>query len=296
MKKALTRYFSILAGEKPKFMIAKKKGLLDKKVREAFEILKNCELCERKCKVDRLNGEKGFCKVPAKMLISSYFEHYGEEFFLIPSFTVFFWSCTFSCEYCQNYTISQRLEKPMEISEEELAKIIDEHSNCKNVNFVGGEPTPQLPFILKTLSYVKSNLPVIWNSNFYMSLKTMSLLKDVVDIYLSDFKYGNDKCAERLSGVGNYTYIVKRNHLLAAKDAELVVRHLVLPGHVDCCSKLILKWIAKKLKNKVIVNIMSQYRPCYHAYRYKEINKNVSKEEYRAVVNYAKELGLNFVA
>lgn len=294
--KALSRYFAILQGKKkPKFIIARQNGLLDKKIEEAEKILESCELCERKCRVNRLRGERGFCELQDKMLISSYFDHFGEEFFLIPSFTIFFWSCTFSCQYCQNYAISQRLEKPQEVTEEELTKIIDKHSYCKNINFVGGSPTPQLPFILKTLSLIKIEKPIVWNSNFYMSLKSMGLLKGMVDIYLSDFKYGNDKCAERLSKVKNYTYVVKRNHLLASKDAELVIRHLVLPGHVECCSKPILKWIASKLKDRVIINIMDQYRSCYNAYKFPEINRSLSREEFESVLKYAKKLGLNFI-
>lgn len=296
IEKILHAYFKILQGKaKPKFQIAKQRGLLDKKIKSAFEILKSCELCERKCRVNRLKGEKGWCKVGKEILISSYFDHYGEEFFLVPSFTIFFWSCTFSCQYCQNWTISQRIEKPKEISEEELAEIIDKHSYCKNVNFVGGEPTPYLPFILKTLGCVKSNIPVVWNSNFYMSAKSMKLLEGIVDIYLSDFKYGNDKCAERLSRVKNYTSIIKRNHLLAASHAELVIRHLVLPNHTKCCSKPILEWIAKNLRNKAIVNIMNQYRPEYKAMQYKEIARYVTEKEYADVINYAKKLGLNFI-
>lgn len=295
--KALSRYFSILSGkEKPKFIMAKQSRLLDEKIKEAEKILENCELCERKCKVNRLK-QKSFCQLQDKMLISSYFDHYGEEFFLVPSFTIFFWSCNFSCQYCQNYTISQRLEKPQEMTGEDITKIINQQKHCKNINFVGGEPTPQLPFILKILSLINIEKPIVWNSNFYMSTKTLELLRGVVDIYLSDFKYGNDECAEKLSKVKNYTHVVRRNHLLAAKDSdsEIVVRHLILPSHVECCSKPILKWIASNLGKQVIVNIMEQYVPHYNAYKFLEINRNVSEEEFEEVINYAKKLRLNFI-
>jgi putative pyruvate formate lyase activating enzyme len=163
------------------------------------------------------------------------------------------------------------------------------------VNFVGGEPTPQIPFILKILQYVKSDLPIVWNSNLYLSLKGMNLLKGVVDVYLSDFKYGNDKCAERLSAVKNYTEIVKRNHLIAIENAELVIRHLVLPSHMECCSKPIFDWIAENLKDKAIVNIMNQYRPEYEAFKHKEINRYLRRDEFYKVVEYAKKLNLNFI-
>lgn len=288
--KPLKRYFSILEGkEKPRFKLVK----LDNKIKQAYKILESCELCERKCHTNR-KLQEGYCKVKDKMLVSSYFDHYGEEPFFIPSFTIFFWSCTFSCQYCQNWSISHRFEKARIIEPEELAKIIDQHSYCKNINFVGGEPTSYLPFILQTLKQIKSNLPVIWNSNFYMSRRSMNLLRGVVDVYLSDFKYGNDECAERLSKVRNYLAVVKRNHLLASKDAELVIRHLILPNHVECCSKPILEWISRNIKN-CIVNIMDQYRPEFNAYKFPEINRNITEEEFLEVIDYAKQLKLNFI-
>lgn len=294
LRKALPNYLKILDGKrKPKFKIHRRK--LDNKIKQAFKVLESCELCERKCQVNRLKGGLGWCKVGKEMKISSYFPHYGEEPFLVPSFTIFFISCTFSCQYCQNWTISQRLEKGEKITEKELAKTIDSHSKCKNINFVGGDPTPYLPFILKTLKFVKSDMPVIWNSNMYLSEKSMDLLKDVVDIYLTDFKYGNDKCAERLSKVKRYFSIVSRNHLLARKDSEVVIRHLVLPNHVGCCSKPILKWVAKNLKNRCIINIMDQYKPEFNAAKYKDINRAVTEKDFNDVVEYAKKLKLNFI-
>jgi len=299
-RKMFPRYFKILERkEVPRFQTAKEKGVLDSKIEKAFKILKSCHLCERNCNVNRTINEKGYCKLSDKMFVDGYFEHKGEEFFLIPSMTIFFWSCNFACQYCQNWAISQRKTPQKKVNENKMAEIIDEfflHSDCKNVNLVGGEPSLQIPNILQTLKETKSNVPVVFNSNFYMSLDSMDLLKGVVDIYLSDFKYGNDRCAERLSKVPNYLEIVKRNHLLAAKDSELLIRHLLLPGHMECCTKPILDWIAKNLKNKAVVNIMGQYRPEYKASEYTELRRLVSDKEKEEAANYAKKLGLNFIS
>lgn len=294
IEKSLTNYLKILENKQlPKFKL--NKTLLNKKVKASFKVLEKCELCERKCHVNRLKGELGHCKVGNKIKISSYFDHHGEEPFLVPSFTIFFMSCTFHCQFCQNWSISQNFEQGEFITEKELAQIIDKHSYCKNVNFVGGSPTPYLPFILKTLSFVKADIPTVWNSNFYMSETAMSLLKDIIDVYLSDFKYGNDKCAEKLSKVKNYTKIIKRNHLLAFKDSELVIRHLVLPNHIECCTKPIFNFIAENFKDKVIVNIMDQYRPEFKANKYPEINGALTPKEFEQAVNYAKKTNLNFI-
>ncbi|MEM5793413.1 MAG: radical SAM protein [Candidatus Aenigmatarchaeota archaeon] len=289
----LKYYLQIIEGKKkPKFQINKRK--LDKKIEQAFEILGKCELCERRCGTNRYIN-KGLCKAEDKIRVSSYFPHYGEEPFFVPSFTIFFSGCNFSCQYCQNWEISQYYIG-YKLSEEELAEIIDKYGKkCKNINFVGGSPTPYLPFILKTLKFVKSDLPVIWNSNFYMSIKSMELLKWIVDVYLSDFKYGNDKCARRLSKVENYTKIVKRNHLLALKDSDLVIRHLVLPNHFECCTKPILEWISRNLGKKVIVNLMDQYRPHWNAFRFEEIKEPLKYEEFKKAREFAEKLDMNLV-
>ena len=125
----------------------------------------------------------------------------------------------------------------------------------------------------------------------YYSKETMKLLQGVIDLYLTDFKYGNDACAKRLSKVDRYTTVVKRNHLFAYKHSELIIRHLVLPNHGSCCSQRILQWI-KENTPQTVVNIMEQYRPEYHADEYKEIASPVSREEYLQVKEYAETLGL----
>jgi len=287
VKKALPKYRKILMKKtKAKFHNTTN---LKEKVKIAYKILKFCELCERKCKVDR-NEKKGVCRVGNKPIISSAFIHIGEEPMLIPSFTIFFMGCTFHCQFCQNWSISQWFEKGRIITIKEIADMIDENKNCRNVNFVGGEPTPQLPFILDALQNVKVNIPTVWNSNFYMSLKSINLLKNVIDVYLSDWKYWSNKCAERLSKVKNYLETVKRNHDLAFKDSEMIIRHLVLPNHFECCTKPILNYIAENYGEKVIVNIMDQYRPEFKAHRYPDIANYPKKEDLEKVWKLAEDL------
>ncbi len=272
-------------------------SLLDLKVKLAEEILKACEFCERKCKVNRLNGAKGFCGVANECLISSEFMHFGEEFHVTPSHTIFFMGCTFRCVYCQNYTISQWYEKGEEITPQEMARMIEirRMEGSRNVNFVGGEPTPYLYWILLALKECNANVPVVWNSNFYMSEKSMKLLDGVVDMYLSDFKYGNDECARRLSGVENYFEVVSRNHLLAAQQGEFTVRHLVLPNHLRCCTEKVFDWMSKNIKERCIVNVMDQYTPYWKAFEHEDINRRLEREEFELAVSMAREKGLNFI-
>lgn len=280
---------------------------LDLKIKIAEKIFENCYFCEKRCYVNR-NIDKGSCKV-GKPRIASEFIHMGEEAPLVPSHTIFFTGCNFECIYCQNYDISQYPESGVELTEKrltnlrfvlrkqsfrELAEIIDKRrkEGSRNVNFVGGDPTPNLPYILKTMRLCKENVPVVWNSNFYMSEDAMKILDGFVDLFLSDFKYGPLDCAKNLSGVTNYWEIVTRNHLMAKESGDMIIRHLVLPGHVECCSKPILKWISENLGNETVINIMGQYRPVYRANESPQIIRYPSHEEMEETVNYAKNLGL----
>lgn len=272
-------------------------SLLDLKVLLAKEILKECELCERRCRANRLAGERGECKVTDRSLISSMFMHMGEEPHISPSHTIFFMGCNFHCQYCQNWTISQWHETGREMQPEQIGRAIEEmkERGTRNVNWVGGSPTPNLLFILQSLKACEANQANIWNSNFYMTEKCMRLLDGIVDMYLSDFKYGNDACAERLSKVRGYFDICTRNHLIAAKQADLTIRHLVLPNHIECCTKPVLDWIAKNLRKKAIVNLMDQYRPEFKASEHKDISRRLEREEFEETVNYAKKLKLNYI-
>jgi putative pyruvate formate lyase activating enzyme len=267
-------------------------SFLDLKLKIAERIIKSCYLCENRCMAERPN-ERGYCKV-REPVIASEFLHVGEEAPLVPSHTIFFTGCTFSCVFCQNWDISQQTDIGTILGPKKLAKLISirRRQGSRNVNFVGGDPTPQLYFILQAMLYCEANLPVVWNSNFYMSEEVMVLLNGFIDIYLSDFKFGNDKCAERFAGITNYWEIITRNHLMAKKAGNMIIRHLVLPGHVECCTKPVLKWIAENLGKDTIVNIMGQYRPAYKAHEYQDIASFPQKWELDQAIEWARELGL----
>jgi putative pyruvate formate lyase activating enzyme len=272
------------------------RSYLDLKIEIAHRILKSCRFCEWRCGVDRTSGKVGVCRLSTKTYVHSWFLHLGEEAPLVPSGTIFYGSCNFRCVFCQNWDISQ--ENPfggIEVTPRQLALIQKElkEDGARNINHVGGEPTPNLHTILESLKYLETNIAQLWNSNFYMSIESMDLLKHVIDIWLPDFKYGNDECALRLSKVPRYVEVVGRNHKIAVEWGDMIIRHLVLPNHVDCCSKKVLKWIADNLpKDRVLVNIMDQYRPEYKAYQYKEIARRPKMEELKEVYEYADKLGL----
>jgi len=274
------------------------KSYLDLKIEISKRILTNCHLCTRRCGVNRPKGELGFCRCGTEITVSSIFEHVGEEPELVPSGTVFTMGCTMRCKHCQNWTISQWMEKDEVYTPEELAKEV-EHlrmDGCRNANLVGGEPTPWLQQWLKTFKHVNVNIPVVWNSNTYYSPETAKLLAGFADVYLLDFKYGPGECAEKISDAPNYWKVCTRNHLEAKNYGELIIRILVLPNHLECCTKPIIDWIAENLGKETRVNVMFQYRPEWRAYEIPELHRRLTKDEMERAIQLAKEAKLtNFI-
>jgi len=270
---------------------------LDLKVELANRILEDCHFCERKCGADRTREEKGWCKLGPDSRVSSAFLHTGEEAPLVPSGTIFFSSCCFGCVFCQNEDISTNPTSGRPVSPEQLAKIAGSlfEDGALNINYVGGDPIPNTHTILASLIHQQSNVTQLWNSNLYCSEETMLLLSDVFDVWLPDFKYGNNACAERLSGVQNYFEVVSRNHLMAYEAGEVIIRHLVMPNHVECCTIPILEWVAENMPN-CLVNIMGQYRPEHRVLkereRFSDIARMVHRHEMDTALARAEELGI----
>jgi len=281
---------------------------LRERIEKSFEILENCEICPRKCHVNRIKNEKGYCKIGKFPVVSSYHPHFGEESPLVGKFgsgTIFFTSCNLSCVYCQNYEISQ-LRIGDEISYERLAEMMIELQNlkCHNINLVS--PTHQVPQILKSLLIAIEKglkIPLVYNTNSYDSIKILKLLNDIVDIYLPDAKYSDNTIAKKYSDAENYFEIMKAaikemhkqvNDLILDENGiairGLLVRHLVLPNNLSGSEK-ILKFLFE-LSPDTFVNIMDQYTPHYKAYEFPEISRRITNKEFMEAINFAKMIGL----
>ncbi len=183
-------------------------------------------------------------------------------------------------------------------SPEQLARAVERlrMGGCRNVNLVGGEPTPWLQLWLEAFKHVSVNVPIVWNSNSYYSEETANLLAGFVDVYLLDFKYGPGGCAERISEAPKYWEVCIRNHLYAKRYGELIIRVLVLPEHLECCVKPILSWISKDLGPLTRTNVMFQYRPEWRAYEVPELRRRLTRAEMERAIQIAREVGLmNFI-
>lgn len=278
-----------------------------KRIKKALLLLKSCCVCPRKCGVDRLQNKKGFCRAGRLAIISSAHPHFGEEKCLVGengSGTIFMTFCNLRCVYCQNYDISQ-LGEGDEISKEKLAQIMInlQKLGCHNINFVS--PTHQVPQILEALPIAIENglkIPLVYNSNGYDSAKTLKLLDGIFDIYMPDTKYSDNDLSLKYSSAPCYFKIMK----LAIKEmfrqvgdliieneiAEkgLLVRHLVLPQDIAGSEK-IMKFLSNLSKN-TFVNIMDQYRPCFMAVKFPEINRGITQKEYQKAIKIAQNYRL----
>lgn len=268
-------------------------SLLALKVAIADRILEACYFCERRCGAYRKKKEVGYCRCEAVSHYSTEFIHYGEEPELVPSHTIFFTGCNFSCIYCQNWEISTS-PTGVSILPEEMARIIALRRayGSRNVNFV--TPTPHTHIILKILNALRVNTPVVWNSNMYYSEEIAKLLEGVVDVYLGDLRYGNDKCAGKYSNAPDYWGIATRNFKLAYTRGEILLRHLVLPGHLECCTMPIIKWTKENIP-EIRFNLMFQYHPAYRAYEYPDINRSLTPEEMQRALDIMEKAGLKDV-
>jgi putative pyruvate formate lyase activating enzyme len=279
-------------------MLIPQKSYLDLKIEIASRILLSCHFCARNCQVNRLKEQLGYCRCGSKIAVSSIFEHTGEEPELVPSGTVFTMGCTMRCKHCQNWTVSQWQETGEVYGLERLAKEVEQlrSGGCRNINLVGGEPTPWLQQWLSVFKHVDINVPVVWNSNTYYSPETAKLLAGFADVYLLDFKYGPGQCAERISEAPGYWKVCGHNHIEGKRFGELIVRILVLPNHLECCAKPIIDWISENIGADTRVNVMFQYRPEWHASEVPELSRRLTGAEMDKAIQLAREANLtNFI-
>jgi putative pyruvate formate lyase activating enzyme len=295
----------------PAYLKLHETGELKNRAEKLWSIMESCQLCPRKCGVNRLEGMSGFCQSPGSTLVVSAFHpHFGEERPLVGiggSGTIFITHCNLRCVFCQNWEISQ-LGMGAETAIEDFAAMMLrlQEIGCHNINFV--TPTHYSALILKALVIAAENglrLPIVYNTSGWERLEILETLDGIVDIYLPDFKYwDSDMSAKYSSGAESYPDVTRaailemHRQVGVAKPPEdgimqrgLMIRHLVMPNNVSGSEK-IMEWIAENLPKDTYVNIMAQYTPLFKAYDYPEISRRITNEEYIKVVERAQEVGL----
>ena len=283
---------------------------LEEKVFRLKEILKDCTLCPRTCHVDRTQGELGYCRLPAKIIMDCALPHHGEEPPLSGrdgAGTIFLSSCNLGCIYCQNYQISHRVIG-QKLDSQQLADVMLDlqKRQCHNIEPV--TPTSQTPLIMEALLLARSEglkIPFVYNCGGYENPEIIKLLDDMVEIYLPDFKYGLEEDSIMFSSAPGYPRFaldsIKEMVRQAGDDLELkngvaqkgvIIRHLVLPDRIEN-SKEVLRLISKAISKNIFISLMSQYTPIAKMRNHPILKRRITRSEYEQVTDYALKLGFN---
>lgn len=275
-------------------------------------ILKNCTLCPRKCGVNRITGEVGFCGLSNDITLSRALAHYGEE----PPIsgtqgagTIFLSSCNLKCIYCQNYQISHEASGER-LDGKKLSGIMMtlQENGCHNIEFV--TPTSQIPQIMEALLIARwrgLHLPLVYNCGGYENPEVLRIIEGMVDIYLPDFKYGIEDDALVLSGARDYPQHALESIKEMARQVGdtlemeegiakrgLLIRHLVLPGHIQNSFE-VFRLIKEHVSVSVPLSIMSQYTPMPSVKDHPQLGRRSTRDEYELIVNYALDMGFETI-
>ena len=281
---------------------------------------KACELCPRRCGVDRIAGQVGFCGEASRLRIATIEAHMGEEPPISGkngSGTVFFSGCSLRCLFCQNYQISREgLGRNWALSEiADRLVALHEQGGIHNVNFV--TPDHFLPHTITLVRYLREpgiRIPTVYNLSGYQRVESLRLIESVADIYLPDFKYADAALAQSLSQCADYAAVAlealcemvgQKGFLdtFVANDGEgtatvsflparegVLVRHLILPGHIEN-SLQVLNMLFLEFGRDLPISLMSQYVPVRKFPVGSSLNRQVTRDEFQAVFRHARELG-----
>ena len=283
-------------------------------LKERIEILNSklmeCTLCPRRCGVNRINGEIGYCRGGKEITISSAFSHFGEEAPLVGvsgSGTIFLTHSNLRCLFCQNYDISHHGNGTTS-SLDKITKVMIKLQTigCNNINFV--TPTHFTPQIVEALPQAITmglNVPLVYNCGGYEAVEVLELLEEIVDIYMPDMKFMDGTVSQKYCKAPDYPEVVKaaiKEMHRQVGDAQinehgimergLLVRHLVMPNSLAGSSECF-RFLAEEISKDTYINIMAQYYPCYEASRDEKISRRITSQEYQETIKQAKKYGLH---
>lgn len=274
-----------------------------------LELLEQCTLCPRECKINRNQGLKGYCKETVAIVAARAALHYWEEPCISGvqgSGAIFFSGCAMGCVFCQNKNIANG-SIGKEITIERLVEIFFElkEQGANNINLVtASHYVPQIITAIKLAKEKGFDLPFVYNCSGYEKTETIQLLEGYIDVYLPDMKYYEDEIAMRYSKAKHYfSYASKAIEEMVRQVGEpefdehglmrkgVIVRHLQLPNHIED-SKKVIKYLYEKYGNRIFISIMNQFTPLSGLEGYPEINRKLTTKEYDELVDYAIDLGV----
>jgi len=264
-------------------------------VDEARAQLEDCRLCPFACGTDRASG-RGTCRVGTVSYVASEMLHMGEEKLLRPAHAIFFSGCTARCRFCIAAKYAFHADYGIPVTPAQLAHRIEmrQEEGARAICFIGGDPVPHIPTILDTLAHLggRKRVPAVFNSNFYVTPKALDLLDGAIDIYLPDLKFGPGACGETIGAMPDYWSVVTSAiDRLLHDGQQVIVRHLLMPDHFDCCTKPVLSWLAQR--PQIRVSLLDQYVAPPHMRG--RLAAPLSVDETRAAFDLANALRLRLV-
>ncbi len=242
---------------------------------------RNCTICEHRCGVDRTQGPAGVCAASSTPRVFCEVLEYGEEPELCPAYAVCLSGCNLRCAFCVTGTDSQDAFAGHDADAAAIARRVRAAvaDGARSAFFLGGEPTIHLPFLLDVASRLHGlGVPLVLKTNLYLTVEALLPALSAFDVVVADFKFGDDACAARLGGFGSYVWVLQRNLLMAAARRRVIVRHLLMPGHVDCCLRPVAEWMRSELP-EVEFHVRDHYVPAFRATEHADIARTTTEEE-----------------
>lgn len=253
-----------------------------------------CELCEHRCAVNRLGKRAGRCHADAVPRVFQYGVEYGEERELLPCQVVYLSGCDLRCAFCISgrESFDSAIGRPL--TDQLFKQIVRtaREAGARTLQFSGGEPSIHAPALLPLIE--GSPLPVVWKTALHETIETLELLLPHVAAFVADLKFGNDGCALRLAQVPRYVATAQRNLRFLAQRSRLIVRHLVLPNHINCCARPLLKWLAEQCP-AIPLSLRDGYVPAWRASSHHDIAAPMSLAAMSEVKQLARSLNLNLI-
>lgn len=271
-------------------------ALARERVKIAHEMLKECRFCAHNCGVNRLSGKLGRCRAGDQPRCFSAQVELSDELELIPTFAIALGGCDLRCSFCITGANSWNADGGELFEPDAMARraVAALEKGARTVMLLGGEPTIHLPAVMEFVAAMPDTVRLVWKTNGHGSATAREMLAGLFDVWLADYKFGNDACAERLAGISGYGMVVKQNLRWAYQDTELIVRHLVMPGHLECCWKPVAEWLATELPG-VKVNLRTGFWPAWRSARHAELVRGLAAADALRAEEIAKSFRLKLV-
>jgi putative pyruvate formate lyase activating enzyme len=255
-----------------------------------------CQLCAHHCGFDRLAGVGGECHAGSTARVFSAQTEVSDELCVGPTFAIALSGCDLRCAFCITGRESwdARAGEPLDAGVLANRATAALAAGAQSIMILGGEPTVFLADVLSLVARLPESATLAWKTNAHGSAEARALLDGIFDVWVADYKFGNDDCAARLARVPAYRKTVHENLLWAARDHALIIRHLLMPGHVECCWRPVAAWIAANLPGTA-VSLREGFWPAWKARQHPELGRTCTAAEGARARAIAADLALNLI-